>query len=212
MKFPYLFTCFLSVSLLCLFACKGRDETIPGINDDRATHFTNIVLEPPRGDGTSQTFFTTNTGITQAAAIIGNDDAEGEINISGVIDFGYFYGVGQLSYGATLASPAEYPIPYGQDEWAFQNETRFKRTPLTGDDFANIDLDNTGRIDNIFEINDFGPNEGMVTHLEPGEVIAFETDPNKLFGRGLRGLIYVADIVGGAEEGGEIHLEIVINP
>ena len=173
--------------------------------------YTTVLLAAPLQDidgstasKTSMTFFSTNTGDRYSMAqVLQSSDP-----LSADIDFGYFYGSGDSNTGATLTDPDSYPFAYGQEDWGTRNSTTFRRTDLDASAFAEVVT--YADIDEEFDAADPADSDaGIESGLAAGEVLAFETDSDKL-GGSKRGLILVNSITGTDGEDGEISLEILV--
>lgn len=166
---------------------EGEQESVETItiivNEEEVVVFPATLLYAPAADGSTESFFSTNTGETFSS----NEVTTTAEAVSPLIDFGYFYG---QEFGATIASPADFPFEVGQSGWNTRNDTDVKLTTL---DQSAFNESTATTINAAFEEAEFGANEGQVRNLEVGDVIAFETDPTKE-GGSRRGLIYVQEI------------------
>lgn len=184
---------------------EASDEVSVDVVSPEARTYTAVLLAAPLGtttaEKTSETFFSTNTGLTYSMKTI-NESSD---PLSANIDFGYFYGA---NTGATLSDPASYPFAYGQAAWGVRNSTTFRRTALSAAAFAEVTT--FAAIDAAFEAATAADSDaGIESGLEAGEVLAFETDADKT-GGSKRGLILVNSIVTGAGENGQISIEVIV--
>ena len=164
-----------------------------------ARSYTATLLYAPLADNTSETFFSSNTGLTYS-----NDDVLSSTEaISANIDFGYYYGANDM---ASLASPDSYPVLMADiSNWTVKNTSQFLSTTLTATDFA--ELVTFEDIDDVF---DGGTEEGaVITQLAEGDVLAFATDADKA-GGSKKGVILVKTIEGTWNENDYIELDILI--
>lgn len=178
------------------------------VTSPEARSYTAVLLAAPIGaetaEKTSETFFSTNTGLTYSMKEI-NESSD---PLSANIDFGYFYGSGEGQTEATLSDPESYPFAYGQAAWGTRNSTTFRRTSLDASAFAEVT--DFSAIDAAFEAAEAADTDaGIESNLEVGEVLAFATDADKE-GGSKKGLILVKSIVEGDGETGQIELEILV--
>lgn len=160
------------------------------------------LLYAPNSNLDSKTFFSTNDGNTYSVNdVLGTDES-----VSPKIDFGYFYGTETGDLQATLASPAAYPIDYGQDGWEERNQTKIKKTTLQASAFLELENDVEG-INNAFNQASFGVNEGQVRKLVIGDILAFELVTAK---GNKKGLIKVNGIVPGTGTDSNITIDVVV--
>jgi hypothetical protein len=165
-------------------------------------NFSAILLAAPLGDGSSETFFSTNTGETYSMGQVNGSNQP----LSANIDFGYFYGTGTAQTAATIASPANYPIDYGQGSWSVRNNTLIRATTVTESQFNEATLSS---INEAFANGTPGNTDGRITNLSEGDVLAFETDGSKDSGA-KKGLLLVEAIVGTDGENDRIEFSIVM--
>ena len=175
------------------------------VTSSEARSYSAVLLTPPLGETTeektSETFFSTNTGLTYSM----NEVLTTQDPISADIDFGYFYGEND---GATLSDPASYPFAYGQANWGTRNSTTFRRTSLTSADLTEVT--SWADIDAEFEGATAADGDaGIESQLAIGEVLAFETDSDKA-GGAKRGLILVVSYSGEGTSIGKIELDILV--
>lgn len=178
------------------------------VNSPEARSYSAVLLAAPLGtetaNKTSETFFSTNTGLTYSMKTV-NQSTE---PLSANIDFGYFYGSGSAQTGATLSDPASYPFAYGQSAWGTKNSTTFRRTELNASSFAEV----TSFADIDAEFEDAAPADtdpGIESGLVAGQVLAFATDADKA-GGSKKGLILIKSITPGDGENGKIELDILV--
>ena len=201
----------LNASVDGLSATASATFSVDEPASPEARSYTAILLAAPLQDAngttaskTSETFFSTNTGLTYSMATINSSSDP----LSANIDFGYFYGSGSNATGATLSDPASYPFAYGQAAWGVRNSTTFRRTSLDASAFAEVTT--FAAIDEAFDAADAADSDaGIESGLEAGEVLAFETDADKE-GGSKRGLILVNSIVAGDGENGQISIEVLV--
>jgi hypothetical protein len=182
--------------------------TIVAAPSPDARSYSAILLAAPIGsttaEKTSETFFSTNTGLTYSM----NEVLTSSSSISPDIDFGYFYGSGSGGTEATLSDPASYPFAYGQASWNTRNSTTFKRTSLTSSSFTEVVT--YADIDAAYEeADDADSDAGIESGLVEGEVLAFATDSDKE-GGSKKGLILVTSITAGDGVDGKIELDILV--
>jgi len=171
-----------------------------------ARNYSAILLAPPLGDKSADTFFSTSTGtIYSPAEVIATSDP-----VSADIDFGYYEGA---STGANLASPKAFDtstnagLSAQTDTWGTLNDAEFRTTDLTSSDF--LEMTSWEDIDGAFEAAGeiAGPNN--IDGLAEGDVVAFQTDAAKT-GGAKKGLILVNSITTGAGTTGQIDLDIIV--
>lgn len=170
-----------------------------------ARAYTAVLLAAPTGDRTSETFFSTSTGVTYTA----NGVISGAAGTSANIDFGYYYGTSNM---ASLAAPASFPstiynLGAGGQGWGTLNATMLRSTTLGASAFGTEGVSTWADIDEAFEA---GTDEaGVKTQLTVGTVLAFATDSGKT-GGSKKGLILVKSITGTSGSDGRIELEILV--
>jgi len=182
--------------------------TVSAPPSPEARAYSAVLLSAPLGattaEKTSETFFSTSTGMTYSMKTV----LQSTEPLSANIDFGYFYGTNTF---ATLASPAAYPFAYGQANWGTKNETVFRRTTLDETSFSGEGAVKTwADIDAAVEAAtaaDADP--GIESGLEEGEVLAFITASTKT-GGSKKGLILIKSITAGDGVNGKIELEILV--
>ncbi len=173
-----------------------------------ARSYSAILLAAPLGattaEKTSETFFSTNTGMTYSMKEI----LESANPLSADIDFGYFYGSGVGETGATLSDPDSYPFAYGQAAWGARNSTTFRRTDVTQAEF--LEITTFDDIDEAFAAATAADSDpGIESGLEVNEVLAFSTDADK-DGGSKKGLILVTSITEGDGATGKIEIDIIV--
>jgi|GEM_PF-537006 len=178
------------------------------VTSPAARSYSTVLLAAPIGtttDGkTSETFFSTNTGMKYSMKTI----LQSSDPLSADIDFGYFYGSGTNQTGATLSDPKSYPFAYGQSAWGTLNNTTFRRTSLDASAFTEVAT--FADIDTAFDAADAADSDpGIESGLVAGEVLAFATDSNK-DGGSKKGLILVKSITGTDGADGQIDLDIIV--
>lgn len=166
--------------------------------------YTAVLLYAPTADPrTNKNFFSANEGKTYSAA----DVETKEESISPLLDFGYYYGA--TTDKASIASPAGFNNGVFNIEsagWDQYNDTKIKRTTISVSEY----LENGNDVDFItqaFDEAEFGDNEGRVTNLEPGDILAFELDEIK---GERKGLIRVIDIEEGFDADDFIEIEVIV--
>ena len=186
-------------------------QTVDITVEERPTAvFTAVLLFAPTGDKTSETFFSTENGETYS-----RNEIEGVADLlSPDVDFGYYYGVGDLNNEASLASPASYPSNiYDLSAWDQLNETKLRLTDLTTSEFIENENDEAF-INEAFANATPEGDPGQVTNLNVDDIVAFELDESR---ESRHGLIRIVDIVDGNNDGaytGEedyIEIEVVVN-
>lgn len=165
-----------------------------------ANLFSGIILDVP-SDFTSLTFFNTNDGIRYSSSGVVSS------NLSGDIDFGYYYDA--TDFG-TIASPSAFQdnttFEPQVSAWETKNSTTLFSTSLSAAAFDAIstyeDIENaytTGT-----DASEFKP------ALVVENVFAFETNSTKLNKPGKRGLILIKSINGTDNPGDGIEIDVII--
>lgn len=175
----------------------------PPSPDARA--YTAVLLYAPLADESSEIFFSTSTGETFSPdAVLATTEP-----VSGTLDFGYYHGANDGASLASIAAYAELSVDVfaGQvSGFGTKNATVFKETTLNASAFTEVTT--WADIDEVFD-GITGDGEGILTGLEEGQVIAFQTDADKE-GGAKKGLILVKTIEGTFNEGDYIELEILV--
>lgn len=163
-------------------------------------NFTAVLLEAPDAERNQDVWFSVAEGITYTS----NEVTDGPAGTSAKIDFGYYYGNTSL---ASIAAPANFPTaiqdlgPNGQN-WGERNATLIRSTSMTEAEFNEVTT--VAEIETAFN---GGNNEnGNVTNLAVGDVIAFETASTSANGV-KKGLALVTAITTGFS--GSITVEII---
>ncbi len=161
-----------------------------------ARSYSAILLAAPLGDLTGASFFSSSDGEIYSPADVTGTAA----SISPSIDFGYYYGSADM---ASIASPAgfESTIFSAQvDGWNTKNATTILSTEL--DDAAFTEVVTWADIDAAVEGGT--DEEGIITGLAVGDVVAFETVAGK------KGLILVTAINGTFNAGDNIEIDVLV--
>lgn len=182
-----------------LVSANGVVHIVDAIIMPDVTTYEAFLLAAPTGDQTSETFFSTMTGERYSYGdVVGTTE-----NISQTIDFGYFYG---QTNGATIAAPNSYPqeIYEGLAAWATRNNTTFRATSLTVEDFTAISVGQGDAIEAEYEAGTAFDPEGRATELAADDVVAFRTADNRY------GLIRVVEVIGtiGSADGIQIEVKV----
>lgn len=162
--------------------------------------YTDILVYAPAGDGSTNTWFSTNLGETVTEAEV---NAAAAPNSSDV-DFGYYYGVNDE---ASIASPNAYNLD-GIDiqDWTTKNATEFKLTTISNEEY--LGLSTSADLEAVWNRED-NINEGeTITNLEVGDVVAFQLDPNNK--DGLYGVFKVITVEPGIQTNDYIEIEVLI--
>ena len=170
-----------------------------------ARAYTAVLLYAPLADESSEAFFSTSTGLTYSPDEVNAT----EDPISSTLDFGYYYGNTDGASLASIAAYAELNVAVFADQvssFGTKNATTFKETTLDAGAFAEVTT--WAAIDAAYEEVE-GEGAALITGLEEGQVLAFETDADKE-GGAKRGLILVTTIEGTFNEGDYIELEILV--
>ena len=174
------------------------------ISDYSAVLLAAPVGQNP-GERTSDTFFSTETGLTYSV----EDVVNGTGGISSAdIDFGYYFGA---TNEASIASPSDYPsnvydLGASGANWGTLNATTFR--PLDG--FAAADFDaiqaNQGfRLGQEYEVAG-ADNEGTeITGLEVGDAFAFQTAEGRF------GIVVVDEVAPGIESDKFIRISVKVD-
>ncbi len=139
----------------------------------KVNKFTNITLESPADpqDENAKAFFSTNIGERRSMAEILSTSQYDDI------DFGFNFIIDQNNN--RISSPSEYPIKFGQTEWSLTNMTRLNLSNLTDSEFDNIDPTSDEAVSIIESAYDEVAGSFYQHLLIDGDVLAFETDPEK---------------------------------
>ena len=184
------------VGVLFTYVFQAVDETGQVSNEitisvevtsPEARSYSTVLLAAPLGNKAAQSFFSVATGTKYSPSEVTGTQAA----ISPTIDFGYYYGTNNK---ASIASPAGFVNTAfaGQVEgWNTKNETVIKATTLGSTEFNEVST--WADIDAEFEAGT--DEEGIITQLVAGDVVAFETVG------GVKGLILVNSIVDGNGDG-----------
>ena len=162
--------------------------------------YTDILVYAPAGDGSTNTWFSTNLGETVTEAEV---NAAAAPNSSDV-DFGYYYGVNDE---ASIASPNAYNLD-GIDiqDWTTKNASEFKLTTISNEEY--LGLSTSADLEAVWNRED-NINEGeTITNLEVGDVVAFQLDPNNK--DGLYGVFKVITVEPGIQTNDYIEIEVLI--
>lgn len=179
--------------------------TVEAPPSPEARAYTAVLLYAPLADESSEIFFSTSTGETFSP-----DDVLATTEpVSGTLDFGYYHGANDGASLASIAAYAELSVAVfaGQvSGFGTKNATAFKETTLNASAFTEVTT--WADIDEVFD-GIAGDGQGVLTGLEVGQVIAFQTDADKT-GGAKKGLILVKTIEGTFNQGDYIELEILV--
>lgn len=168
--------------------------------------FTDIQLNAPAADGTTETFFS----LLNETVYRINEGPE----FRAFWDFGYYYGASGVSAGqeASFASTATYNEAFGAPVEGLEadadeedsdgetlNEMFFAESTLTVEDFDAITL--SGQLDNIT-----ASDSQQITNLEEGTIVEFVDN------YGNKGLIKVVEIEPGFNTNDFIIVEVKVQP
>lgn len=171
--------------------------------EETVSNYETFLLVPPAGDGSTETFFSTQDGERYSVNEVNSTDAT-----SPKIDFGYYYGV---TDEASLASPASFPAAVydiAAEGWDQTNETLFRTTGLSVSDFEEITAYDHTALSAAFELGTT-TSAGIITQLEVDEIYAFSTDSEKVGGTKF-GLVRVVSIKEGAGTDAGVELEVKV--
>ncbi len=153
------------------------------VTSPEARSYSAVLLAAPLGNKEAQSFYSVASGVKYSPSEVTGTQA----SISPTIDFGYYYGSNNK---ASIASPAGFlnTVFAGQVEgWNTKNETVIKATTIGSSEFNEVTT--WAGIDVEFEAGT--DEEGIITQLVAGDVVAFETVG------GVRGLILINEIIDG---------------
>ena len=171
-------------------------------DSDPVRSFTNVLVFAPAGDGSTNTWFSTNLGETVTEAEVNASAEPSSIDV----DFGYYYG---NSDQASISSPNAYPTLNNTidiSDWNTRNSTEFKLTTISDEEYIGIktsaDLATVwSRSDNV--------NQGeTITNLEVGDVVAFQLDTENK--DGLYGVFKVIAITPGTDSNDSMEIEVLV--
>ncbi|MEQ8629574.1 hypothetical protein [Ekhidna sp.] len=163
--------------------------------------FTDITVEGPLFDNSSESFVATSTGMAYSASDISSDS-----NLEGLIDFGLHY-FGPLS-GISLVSPSDgadgwYDLSGTGLNWTTRNRTVLRLVDdATGTDFDDL----ASEIDLLIIFDEGGDQYSTITELQEGDVLAFETDADKA-GGSKKGALIIRSAVDGNTDGDYLDAE-----
>lgn len=166
------------------------------VSEPEARSYSAVLLSVPTGDFMNENFFSTSNGeIYSADEVTSTSEA-----ISPLIDFGYYYGT---TDNASIASPAGFVntvFSAQVDGWNTKNATVIKSTTLGSSEFT--ELSSFADIDVAFDAGT--DEEGIITGLAVGDVVAFETAEGK------RGLILVTGLEAGTDSNDYIEIDVLV--
>lgn len=172
--------------------------------EETVSAYETFLLVPPAGDGSTETFFSTQDGERYSVNEINSADGT-----SPKIDFGYYFGATDK---ASLASPASFPkavYDLSTKGWDQYNETIFRTTELSVSEFEEITVYDNSALSAAFELGTATTAEGIVTQLEVDQIYAFSTDSEKVGGVKF-GLVRVISIKEGAGTDAGVNLEVKV--
>lgn len=159
---------------------------------------SEILIAPPLGDGSSQTFFSIGDDTSYS-----HNDVTGTADpISSTIDLGYYYGATDL---ASLAAPSAYPASvFDISAWTTRRATEIEETMLTVEEF--MALQSVDDVSTALGGVTFGGNN-IVTDLSAGDILAFRTVDTEP----VTGFIHVVAITGTDGANDSIELDFILN-
>lgn len=164
-----------------------------GINEPSTLVNFGTNLTPPQStDGVSNSTTFIGLGSSQTSWSVAQVNAE-TTDVTQFMDFGYYYD--ESTSSAIMASIFSYPIPNlgGMDTWTNRNQTTFRRTTLTAEDY------DAARFRDIYLAYQNGTSETLderISDLQVGDIIAFEMDSDK-FGGVKNGIFHVLALQAG---------------
>jgi len=162
--------------------------------------YTQILVYAPAGDGSTNTWFSTNLGETVTEAEVNANSAPNSVDV----DFGYYYGVSDL---ATIASPLAYNLAgINISDWNTRNATEFKLTTLSNEEYLGIS--SGAGLETIWDRADNINEGGTISNLEVGDIVSFQLDTNNK--GGLYGVFRVLDIEPGDNTNDYIEIEVIV--
>ena len=177
----------------------SENFTIEVVPPTPFTTYSAVILAAPTGNETSDSFFSSSTGMLYSF----NDVVSTSESLSPEIDFGYFYGD---DLDATLSSPDEWPddatLYNGLERWGTRNNTDFRTIESGAVDFDAIDTGND--IEAEFETNSGNDVGGRASNLSEGDIIAFSTADDRF------GIIEVVTITGTDGSDGRIEIRVKV--
>jgi len=169
----------------------------------------DVELEYPSADKSSNTFFSTNTGLTYSLDEVNANKEE----LTALIDFGYYYNdtdKGSLTGPANyITDPSTYNLGPSGDKWTTLNVTNFKKTTISDSDFDVLGPNNQEEITSAYNNAPAGP-ALIIKDLQIGDIIAFKTFTQKI-GGGKEGLLKVKNLVTGTGSDGKIVFDVITN-
>jgi len=175
--------------------------TIEILAEPNVDIYDAFLLAAPLGDGSSDTFFSTNNGV-----LYSDDDVINSTdNLSANIDFGYYYGETNL---ASIAGIEAYPTNVvNVDAWNFQNATLFRTSTMSEADFDAIGEFDSDELAAEYEVA--SAEAGQKNQLSAGTILAFKTDATKDGGSKF-GLLKVVSVSGTDGQGDGINIEVKV--
>lgn len=179
----------------------SENITIEILAEPNVDIYDAFLLAAPLGDGSSDTFFSTNNGV-----LYSDDDVlNSSNNLSANIDFGYYYGATNL---ASIASIEAYPTNVvNVDAWNVQNATMFRTSTMTEADFDAIGEFDADDLAAEYEVA--SAEAGQKNQLSAGTILAFKTDATKDGGSKF-GLLKVVSVSGTDGQGDGINIEVKV--
>lgn len=182
-------------------ATASENITVEILAQPNVDIYDAFLLAAPLGDGSSDTFFSTNNGV-----LYSDDDVlNSSNNLSANIDFGYYYGATNL---ASIASIEAYPTNVvNVDAWNVQNATMFRTSTMTEADFDAIGEFDADDLAAEYEVA--SAEAGQKNQLSAGTILAFKTDATKDGGSKF-GLLKVVSVSGTDGQGDGINIEVKV--
>ncbi|MGB3466582.1 MAG: hypothetical protein WBA74_14980 [Cyclobacteriaceae bacterium] len=158
---------------------------------------TAVLLAAPLGNDESETFYS----VSEARTYSNSDVLTTAANISGNIDFGYYYG--QTS-NASLSSPSGYPSNiYDLSPWGTRNSTAMVLNPITSAEY--LELDQVSEVQAELDDVDFAGAATTLTNLAVGDIVAIRTAGS------MEGFVRVVSVTGTDGADGRVELEMILN-
>jgi len=167
----------------------SKSITITVEEQEQVQTYDQTLLAAPLLEEDSESFYASSDNSTYT-----KNEADGDANIQGKIDFGYWY---SQDDGAVLVNTEEYPAY--ELEWSNTSTTQFGETDLEVSTFVGI-----GNSDEVIVNATSDLSSKNATNLQEDDIVAFETDGGK------KGLIKVNNVTEGAGTEGKIEFRVKI--
>ena len=168
-------TFFLLLTALVAVSCKKSKDSGPAFIEQINSSLQTYKENSGNNDKATVWFSNDKAGMRSMAEISADKKLEALV----------FFGRYEDKDGSGLYAPVVYPVLYGQEKWAVQNNTIFRKPAFTQKQFQEFLEDDSFSVTDAFIDKSFNESTvigNKVTKIEVGDVYMFETMGGKYKG------------------------------